>query len=81
MRKLFISTLALIIGLAFTVGAFGEMEGATGKTPAEKHAPKMAQKTESPDSKVVDTKSASSKKKLKKVRKGKTVNKEAAPAQ
>ena len=48
MRKLFISTMALIIGLAFSAGAFAEMEG---MEPAEKETPKMTQPQETKESK------------------------------
>lgn len=75
MRKLFISTMALVIGLAFTTGVFAEKEGAA---PAEKESTKMAPEEESHESKAVETKSASSKKKMKKEKKSKKAKKETA---
>ena len=74
MRKLFISTMALIIGFAFTSGSFAEMEGMEA-APAEKQNTQMGQTEPAKESKRVDTKSAS-KKKMKKEKKGKKAKKE-----
>ena len=76
MSKLFISMVALIIGLAFTSVTFAKMEGTKAASPPDKQTAQMSTSEPTHESKAVNAKSASTKKKMKKERKGKKAKKE-----